>query len=318
MAVHGPIPAEDQRRVGRVGGIEFIAGKEIDPGQLKWPHMMLSGVWSQQRDGAHRATFAQAPRKLKPGTASHSTLAFSGDDPTSPADSSKLKERAALKGAWLTCPICHIRKEKRFCLALHGRICPQCCGEQREVTLECPAECPYLQQARQHAKPREFGSKLPEELFPSVEITHDFVHRNQPLIAGLLQTVLRLSAADRKLRDREVIGALTSMARSYQTLVASGLVYQEASANPAQLAIIDVLRRSIDEFRSVEQQHLGYTALRDSDVLKALVFIVRLANLETSGRPLSRAFIDALHQRFPEAGPAGEMAAQTGSRIILP
>jgi hypothetical protein len=218
----------------------------------------------------------------------------------------------------LTCPICHLRKEKRFCLALHDRICPQCCGEQREVTIECPSECPYLQQARQHEKPRDFGGKLPDELFPSVEITHDFVHRNQPLMAGLLQTLLRLSAADRKLKDRELIGALTSMARSYQTLVASGLVYQEPSANPAQLAIIDVLRRSVDEFRGVEQQHLGYTALRDSDVLKALVFIIRLASLETSGRPLSRAFIDSLHERFPEPGATGDLAAQAGSRIILP
>ena len=218
----------------------------------------------------------------------------------------------------MTCPICHIRKEKRFCLALHDRICPQCCGEQREITLECPSECPYLQQARQHEKPRDFGGKLPEEMFPSVEITQDFLHRNEPLIGGLLQTLLRLAVADRQLIDRELLGALTAMARSYQTLVSSGLVYQEASANPAQLAIIDVFRRSIDEFRAVEQQHLGYTALRDSDVLKGLVFIIRLATLHTSGRPLSRAFIDGLQEHFPQAGAAGEANAATGSRIILP
>ena len=48
----------------------------------------------------------------------------------------------------LSCAICEIRKEKRFCPAVHGRICPQCCGEQREVTLDCPSDCPYLQQAR--------------------------------------------------------------------------------------------------------------------------------------------------------------------------
>src|SRR5271156_6245311 len=54
----------------------------------------------------------------------------------------------------LSCAICEIRKEKRFCPAVHGRICPQCCGEQREVTLDCPSDCPYLQQAREHEKPR--------------------------------------------------------------------------------------------------------------------------------------------------------------------
>ena len=54
----------------------------------------------------------------------------------------------------LSCAICEIRKEKRFCPAVHGRICPQCCGEQREVTLDCPHDCPYLIQAREHEKPR--------------------------------------------------------------------------------------------------------------------------------------------------------------------
>jgi len=36
----------------------------------------------------------------------------------------------------VSCAVCEIRKEKRFCPAVHGRICPQCCGEQREVTLD--------------------------------------------------------------------------------------------------------------------------------------------------------------------------------------
>ena len=57
----------------------------------------------------------------------------------------------------VSCPICEIRKEKRFCPAVHGRICAQCCGEQREVTLDCPSDCPYLRQAREHEKPRAAG-----------------------------------------------------------------------------------------------------------------------------------------------------------------
>jgi hypothetical protein len=218
----------------------------------------------------------------------------------------------------LICAICHSRKEKRFCLALHDRICPQCCGQQREVTLDCPSECPYLQQARQHEKPHDWGDKPPDELFPAVELTQDFLHRREPLIGGLLQTLLRVAQSDRNLKDREIIGAVTTMARSYQTLVASGLVYQEASANPAQLAIVDTLRQSLEEFRRVEQQHLGYTALRDGDVLQALVFIIRLAHVHTSGRPLSRGFIDFLREGSLQAGAAGELAANSGSRLILP
>ena len=218
----------------------------------------------------------------------------------------------------MSCSICKVRKEKRFCLALHDRICPQCCGKQREFTLDCPSECPYLQQARQHEKPRDFGEKLPEELFPTIELGQEFLRQNEAFIAGLVQALLRLARGDRHLRDREIIGALTNMARSFQTLVTSGLVYQEASANPAQLAIVDVLRRSLEEYREVERQHLGYTALRDTDVLKSLVFVIRLSHLHTSGRPLSRAFIDFLQEEFAEPHSSDELAAQTGSRIIMP
>jgi hypothetical protein len=206
----------------------------------------------------------------------------------------------------LSCPICHKRKEKRFCLALHDRICPQCCGEQREVTLDCPSECEYLQQARQHEKPRELSDAERTELFPKVEIRADFLERYEPFIGGLMQTLLGAAQGDRNLKDGSVLGALSAMATSYQTLVASGLVYQEATPNPSQAAIIETLQRAIEEFRKLEQQHLGYTALRDSDVLKALVFIIRLGHVHTSGRPLSRAFLDYLRAQFPEPPPDPE------------
>lgn len=133
---------------------------------------------------------------------------------------------------WLTCPICNVRKEKRFCLALHDRICPQCCGEQREVTLECPSECSYLQQARLHEKPRDFPENPPEEMFPSIRLRQDFVDQHEPLIGGILATLGKISRTDRQLKDREVIAALANMVRSQQTLISSGLVYEEALATP--------------------------------------------------------------------------------------
>ena len=56
----------------------------------------------------------------------------------------------------------------------------------------------------------------------------------------------------------------------------------------------------VKEYREAEQKHTGYSTLRDSDVLKALVFLVRLANGRTSGRPKSRAFVEFLFTQFPE------------------
>lgn len=218
----------------------------------------------------------------------------------------------------MSCPVCKIRKEKRFCLALHDRICAQCCGEQREVTIDCPSECPYLQQARQHEKPRDFGNPLPEEMFPAVGVSEDFLERHEPLIGGIAQTLDRITRSDRNLHDRDLIGALTNMAKSYQTLLDSGLVYQEATPNPAQQAIIVVLTELLREFREVEAKHLGYSSLKDRDILQALVFTVRLVHLHTTGRPLSRAFIDFLHERFPEANTPLDSPADAGGRIIIP
>jgi hypothetical protein len=218
----------------------------------------------------------------------------------------------------LSCSICNLRKEKRFCLAMHDRICPQCCGEQREVTLECPSECPYLQQARQHEKPRDIPENPPEEMFPSVRLKEEFLEQREPLIAGILATCSRAAYADRYLHDRQLIGALANMARSQQTLIASGLVYEEALPNPAQQAIISELRQVLEEFRQLEKKHLGYARLKDGDIFYALVFALRLAHAHTSGRPLSRAFIDFLQERFPPAVDAVHGTEERGSRIIIP
>jgi len=69
--------------------------------------------------------------------------------------------------AILSCALCHTRKEKRFCPAIHDRICAVCCGKEREVTLDCPSECPYLQQARRHEKPRRLEISTKPRFFPT-------------------------------------------------------------------------------------------------------------------------------------------------------
>jgi hypothetical protein len=75
----------------------------------------------------------------------------------------------------------------------------------------------------------------------------------------------------------------------------------------------------VKQYRGAEQKQLGYSNLRDSDVLKALVFLVRLGHGRTSGRPKSRAFIDFLFAQFPEKESAVVARPQeVGSRIIMP
>lgn len=218
----------------------------------------------------------------------------------------------------MSCAICSDRKEKRFCLAVHGRICPQCCGEQRELTLDCPSECPYLQQARQHQKPRQLEDAPPGEVFPKIELSDEFLHDREPVISGILQTIGRLSRSDRSLTDREVIAALANLATSYQTLIGSGLVYEQVPPSLAQQALIEAVRQLLEEFRQLEREHLGYTTLKDGEVLKVLVLVLRLAHIHTSGRPRSRGFLDFLHERFSAAQSSLAADDEPGSRIIMP
>jgi hypothetical protein len=218
----------------------------------------------------------------------------------------------------LSCTICEIRKEKRFCPAVHGRICPQCCGEQREVTLDCPSDCPYLQQAREHEKPRSTDHFDAAALFLQVEISDQFTYEREHLLMGLTYALAKAAKTDRGLNDRDVIAALSAMCTSRERLVNSGLHYEQSLTSGARHAVAAQVEEMLKQFREVEQKQLGYSTLRDSDVLKALVFLLRLGHARTSGRPKSRAFIDFLLAQFPESQSAVVMPEEAGSRIIMP
>lgn len=218
----------------------------------------------------------------------------------------------------MSCAICETRKEKRFCPAVHGRICPQCCGEQREVTLDCPSDCVYLQQAREHEKPRSADELNREELFLQVEVADQFLYEREHLLLGLSYAVSKTARSDRSLADRDLIAALTALTKKYETLVNSGLHYETPIANIGQQAVIAEVQNMLKEYREAEQKHLGHTMLRDSDVLRALVFLVRMAHGRTSGRPKSRAFVDFLFAQFPEKTSAIATPEEAGSRIITP
>ena len=218
----------------------------------------------------------------------------------------------------MSCAICEKRKEKRFCPAIHGRICPQCCGEQREVTLDCPSDCVYLQQAREHEKPRSMKDLNPADLFAQVEVEDQFLYQHEHLLVGLTYALSKSVRADRSLNDADLIAALTSLTKTWETLVNSGLHYESPIASPAQQAVVAEVQNMVKEYREAEQKHMGYAQLRDSEVLRALVFLVRMAHGRTSGRPKSRAFVDFLFAQFPEK-PSGIAAREeVGSRIVVP
>lgn len=231
----------------------------------------------------------------------------------------------------MSCAICELRKEKRFCPALHGRICAQCCGEQREVTIDCPSDCPYLRQAREHEKLRTVSDVDQAAMFPEIELPEHFLYEHNELIMGIsfalancarggssFGSSLDGSVGNRSLTDRDLIAALSSLVQSYRTLVESSLIYEQATANLVQQKVAREVGTMVNEFREEEVKHLGYSRLKDSDVLKVLVFWLRMAMTRTSGRPKSRAFVDFLFTQFPEKASGIAAPEDVGSRIVIP
>jgi len=218
----------------------------------------------------------------------------------------------------VSCAICEKRKEKRFCPAVHGRICPQCCGEQREVTLDCPSECAYLQQAREHEKPRPMQDLDQTALFPQVEIGEQFLYEHEHLISGFTYALAKCIQADRLVNDADLIAALASMAKKQETLANSGLHYESPLTSLSQQAVVAEVNKLLKDYREVEQKELGYSRLHESDVLRAMVFLLRMGYARTSGRPKSRAFVDFVCAQFPERHSAVATSADAGSRIIIP
>ena len=218
----------------------------------------------------------------------------------------------------MSCAICEIRKEKRFCPAVHGKICPQCCGEQREVTLDCPSDCIYLQQARAHEKPRSADQIDPAALFLEIEVSDQFMYEKEHLLMGLTYALAKAARADRSMHDQDLITALGTLARSYERRINSGLHYEQPLTSDSQRRAATEVENMVKEYREAELKHTGHSTVRDTEVLKALAFLVRLAHGRTSGRPKSRAFVEFLFAQFPEQDPAVISPQEPASRIIIP
>jgi len=186
------------------------------------------------------------------------------------------------------------------------------------VTLDCPSDCPYLVQAREHERPRAADQIDPAGLFLQIEVSDQFMYEKEHLLMGLTYALAKASRADRGLHDQDLIAVLSVLAKSYERRVNSGLHYEQPLTSDSQRRAANEVETMVKEYRDAEQKHTGYSTLRDSEVLKALVFLVRLAHGRTSGRPKSRAFVEFLFAQFPEKESAVVTSQEAGTRIILP
>jgi hypothetical protein len=212
----------------------------------------------------------------------------------------------------MACAICQIRRPRRFCPGVRGDICTLCCGTEREVSVDCPLDCEYLQEARKHERPQPLpdGGLPNQDLLPSREALAE----NEPLLSFLAQALLQAALGNPAVVDYDVREALEASIRTHRTLQ-TGLVYETLPSNPLAAGLCRAFDAAIEEFRREEAERLGMHKTRESVALGLLVFLQHFEISYNNGRRRGRAFLQALLDFYPlETAPE----ASGTSSLILP
>ena len=210
----------------------------------------------------------------------------------------------------MACAICEVRRPRRYCPGVRGEICTVCCGTEREVSVDCPFECPYLQEARRHERVEPMDpATLPNR---DIRVSESFLRDNEPLVVFTADRLLRAAFETPGAIDSDLREALESLIRTYRTQE-SGLYYESRPANLVAGRIYALLQQALAEYRENERRELGMTKTRDADVLGVLAFMQRLEMSHHNGRRRGRAFMDYLRGYFQPAG-----AAPAASPLIVP
>jgi hypothetical protein len=208
----------------------------------------------------------------------------------------------------MKCKICDTRKPRRHCPGINGEICSICCGNEREVTISCPLDCPYLVESRLHEKPRPLDpADVPNQ---DIHVTEQFLREHEPLLMFLSSRLLEASLSAAGAVDSDVREALQSLIRTYRTLQ-SGLYYETRPSNLIAAGIHQRMQEGIEAWRK-ELAEKNATPMRDAEILGTLVFLERIELNQNNGRPRSRAFLDYLRAYFPQSP---ESAAPTSPLI---
>jgi hypothetical protein len=211
------------------------------------------------------------------------------------------------------CAICHKRKAKRHCPGIQGEICAQCCGAEREVTVDCPFDCSYLRESRRYEadKVKLHAEDIP---FPEIEVPDSFLYEHEQLIGQIGYRILRHGLENPRVVDNDVKEALDKLTRTHQTQ-ASGIYYESLPEGGHAVGLFRDVKKFLDEREDKQRQLGGLATLKTSDVIRAFVFLLRLAMIHSNRRPRGRAFLDFLRQTFPEEA---KTAAPEESRLIIP
>jgi hypothetical protein len=183
-----------------------------------------------------------------------------------------------------------------------------CCGTKREVEIDCPSSCVHLQAGRSYeserkppdpqlmARARSFGEGFLEQYGPALEVM------SRALAEERLQSPW--------LVDQDATEVYTALAATMKTL-SSGIYYETLPEGPARLSLYRRLKSVLDSLMSPSEPQ--QRILRVSEALSVLDFLLLSVEMNSSGRPRSRQYLDWISEMSGLTVPSTE-----SSRLILP
>jgi hypothetical protein len=197
----------------------------------------------------------------------------------------------------ILCKICGKRRARRACPAVQGDICPICCGTEREVSLSCPLECVYLQEAHRHEKPIPVTEK--QLANSDVQVSEEFLREHEELMLFCIYSLVEAATRTPGALDADILAALAASIQTHRTLE-SGLVYETRPENAVAAGVQRSFAASLADYQKERAKRQPLSAVRNSDMLKVLVFLQRLGQQNQNGRPRGRMYLDLLRQMTPE------------------
>jgi hypothetical protein len=195
------------------------------------------------------------------------------------------------------CKICGKRRARRACPAVHGDICTICCGTEREVSLSCPLDCVYLQEAHRREKPIPVSDK--QLANPDVQVSEEFLQTHEELMLFCIYSLVQAAIRTEGAIDDDILAALEALIQTHKTLE-SGLVYQTRPENAVAAGVQRLFAASLADYQKLRAEREALSPVRNSEVLKVLVFLYRLGQQNRNGRPRGRMYLDLLRQMTPE------------------
>ncbi len=208
------------------------------------------------------------------------------------------------------CVHCRERKGKRSCPALHGFICPSCCGTHRLVRIQCPSDCVFLEQGetfqdwRRHERGLAHGREYVEERLRQLPGEGPFA-----FAMAFDAFLYRLYRAEPALADSDVLGVLESLLNQL-----GRMVLVEASPNPLAVSLREALEEGpeFEEFREMPPE-------AKRAVIRTIADSVGRFGTES---PRGRGYFDFISRFFREVASRDSDVARgsprEGRRIILP